>query len=87
MLALNDRKTEVIHFSSIFYDQGLVPSCDHHVGGVSISPSNATCDLGVMMDSAGAMSNHVSRLCKSASIALLKISSIRIFFNQTLLWT
>ena len=64
ILALNDRKTEVIHFSSEFYGQGLVPSCDRHVGGVSISSSNATCNLGVMMVSARTMSNHVSRLCK-----------------------
>ena len=28
MLALNDRKTEVIHFSGKFYPQGSVPSCD-----------------------------------------------------------
>ena len=27
MLALNDRKTEVVHFSSKCYGQGLVPSC------------------------------------------------------------
>ena len=72
MQALNDRKTEVIHFSSTFYGQGSVPSRDLHVDGVSISPSNATCNLRVMMDSTGIMSNHVSRLCKSATFALKK---------------
>ena len=84
MLALNDRKTKVIPFSSKFYGRGLVPSCDLHVAGVSISP-NATCNLGVMMDSAGTMSNHVSTLCESASFALWKISRIRNFLIRALL--
>ena len=53
-----------------------------HVGGVCISPSNATCNLEAMMDSAGSMSSHVSRLCKSASFALWRISRIRNYFNQ-----
>ena len=39
MLALNNRKTKVIHFSTTFYGQGLVPSCDLHVGGISIPPT------------------------------------------------
>ena len=46
LLALNDRNTEVTHFSSTLYGQGHVLSCDPHVGAVSISPSNATCNLG-----------------------------------------
>ena len=62
MWTLNDRKTEVIHFSSKFHGHGPVPPRDLHVGGVSMSP-NAMCTLGVMIDSAGTMSNHVSRLC------------------------
>ena len=65
---LNDRKTEMINFSGKFYGHGPVSSCDPHDGGVSISP-NAMCDHGIMMDSAGSMSNHVSELCKSASFA------------------
>ena len=79
MLALNDRKTEVILLSSNFYGQGPVPSCDLHVGGISMSP-NATCNLGVMMDLVGTMLNHVSKLCKSASFALCKISRIGEFY-------
>ena len=62
MLAMNDRQIEVIHFPSKFHG----PSCDPHVGGVSISPTNATCNLGVMTDSAGTTSNHISRLFKFA---------------------
>ena len=82
MLALNDRKTEVIHFSSKLYGQVTVPSCDLHVGGVSISP-NAVCNLGVMLDLAGTPSNHVSKLCKSASFPLWKLSRIRTLSDQS----
>ena len=47
MLALNDMKTEVIHFSSNFYPHSFVPSCDLRAGGVSISLTNAMCNLGL----------------------------------------
>ena len=67
MLALCERKTAVIHFSTKFYCQGAYPPCDPHVGGVIISPSNATCNLGVMMDSAGTMEN-VGGMMDSAGI-------------------
>ena len=69
MLALDERKTEVLHFSSKFYGQGAVAQCDIRVGDVSMSPSNAMCDRGVMTDSAGTTSSNFSRLCKSASFA------------------
>ena len=46
---------------------------------------NATCNHGVMMDSAGTMFNHVSRLCKSASFALWKISRIKKLNQSTTL--
>ena len=42
-----------VHFSSKFYGQGPVPSRDHYVGGVSISPSNAVCNLGVIFGNLG----------------------------------
>ena len=69
--------TEVIHFSNKLHGLGPVSSCDVQVGGISISPSNAMCNLGVMMDLTGTVSNHVSRLCKSALHALWKICRIR----------
>ena len=51
MLTLNDRQTEVIHFSTKFSGQGTVPPCDLHVCGVSISHSNALCNLGFNINS------------------------------------
>ena len=69
LLALNDSKTEVIMFSTKCCGHDPGPSRDLHVGGVSISLSNGVCNLGVIMDSAGTMSNHVSRLRRSASFA------------------
>ena len=70
MLTLNDRKREVIHLSSKFYGQGPITSRDLQVAGVSILPSNATCNSGIVMDSAGIMLNYVSKLWKSALFTL-----------------
>ena len=57
MVALNDRSTGVIYFSGKLYVQGPVPSCN-----LKLAPSlcpNSTCDLGIMVDSAETMLNHV----------------------------
>ena len=65
----------MIHFSSKLYGQDPVPSCN-----LMLAPPlcllNTTCNLRIMVDSAETMSNHVSKLCKSASFALCKISRI-----------
>ena len=42
MVALNDGKTEVIHFDSEFCGHDPVPQCDVHVGGVNISSNAAS---------------------------------------------
>ena len=55
MLGLNDSKTEMIHLSAKFYGHDLVPPCDLHFGGVSISSYNTVCIFGVIMDSAWTM--------------------------------
>ena len=80
MLALNDRNS---HVSTKFNSQGQVPPRELHVGGISISSSNAMSNLVVMMDSAGSMSNHVLKLCKSASRVLLQINRIINLLNQS----
>ena len=59
-MCLNDRKAKVTLFCTKFYGHGLLPLCGLHVGRVSMSP-NAMCDLEVMMDSVGTMSNDVSK--------------------------
>ena len=82
MLSLNDGKTEVIHFSSKFRSEGPVPHRDVRIGDVCIHPSDTVRNLGVTMHSTGAMSAHVSNVCKSASHALWKIGKIRNLLDQ-----
>ena len=78
LLVLNDGKTESIKFSSRF-----APNCASglpgivRIGDVDIHPSATVNDLGVVFDSEGTMSAHVSNLCKKASFALWKIGKIR----------
>ena len=55
-------------------DQSPVPLCDLHVDGVSISPSNATSNFGVMMDSAGTMSNIMTKALSLYLIFMLTAS-------------
>ena len=83
MLALNDGKTEVIHFSSRFADGGRSRECSLQVGKVSVHSSPVVRNLGVMLDTSASMSFHVTSLCKSASFALWKISKIRNFLDQS----
>ena len=70
MLCLNDGKTEIVHFSSKFGGAGPVPRCEIRIGDVDIQPSNVVRNLGVSMDSAATMSDHVINICKAASHAL-----------------
>ena len=51
------------------------------IGDVDIHPSATVNDLGVVFDSEGTMSAHVSNLCKKASFALRKIGKIRFLFG------
>ena len=78
---LNDRKTEVMRFSSKFAKE-LSPPCDIRIGDACIHPSAYIRNLGVTMDAAGSMSTHVSSLCRSASFALWKVGKIRHLLDQ-----
>ena len=84
LLALNDDKTEIVHFSSKFSARGQ-PRHDYtlDIGGLSIAPSVRVRNLGVIMDSTGTMSAHVSNLCRAASFALWKINKIRNLLDQS----
>ena len=83
MLALNDSKTKVIHLCTKCCGQEPVAQCGLHVGGVRISPIYAVRNLRIIMDSAGTIPTHVSKLCKSALFALWKIGGIRTLLDQS----
>ena len=73
----NDSKCEVMYFSRKFSGQGPVPQCVHLCADDIIISHNVVCYHWAMMDSTRTMSSHVSKLCKSVSFALWKISRIR----------
>ena len=81
MLALNDRKAEVMMFSSKFAKE-LSPPCDIRIGDACIHPSAYIRNLGFTMDAAGSMLTHVSSLCRSASFAVWKVGKIRHLLDQ-----
>ena len=62
-LALNESQTKVIHLCTKCCGQEPVPQCGLHVGGVRISPIYAARNLRIIMDSAGTIPTHVSKLC------------------------
>ena len=76
MLALNDSKTEVLHFVSKFatYD---VPSITIKVGEMEISPSREIRNLGAIMDTHMTMRPHVKKTCQLAMAAASNIGRIR----------
>lgn len=76
MPSLNDGKTELIVFSSMFKKVGSTPS-SVQVGDTTIHPSTSVRDLGVIFDEHGTLQAHVASLCRSASHALWRIGKIR----------
>ena len=72
-----------MHFSSKFGGAGPVPRCEIRIGDVDIQPYNVVRNLGVSMDSAATMSDHVINICKAASHALWKIGKIRTLLDQS----
>jgi hypothetical protein len=81
-LALNDAKTEVIHFTSKFKNSSNATSLKVNIGDCGIVPAEAVRNLGVMFNSDACMSTQVSHICKTASHSLYRLSKIRKYVNQ-----
>ena len=80
-LLVNASKTEVIHFTSRFAltpSQPLVVSVD----GVNVPAVTKVRNLGVIMDMHLSMSDHITKTCRSAVIAIRKIGQIRQYLNR-----
>ena len=76
---------QIVHFSSKFGGAGLVPCCEIRLGDVDIQPSNVVRNLGVSMDSAATMSDHVINICKAASHAHGKLAKFALFLIKVVL--
>ena len=83
MLALNESKTELLWFTSKHKKvSDRAPVTAVRVGEVSVSPSQSARNLGVIFDSSGSMSDHISSVCGAASYALWRIGKIRNLLDQ-----
>ena len=79
-LVLNDKKTELLHFSSQFRKATSQPTLV--IGDSVVSPSSHARNLGVIMDSSLCMGNQVNSVCKSALFAIRKIGQIRQYLDN-----
>ena len=75
-LPLNDKKTEVVIFRKETIGKQL------RIGKSAISSRSAVTSLGCILDSKLNMSQHVSRVCKSANYYLHCIGKIRNFISM-----
>ena len=75
-LLLNDKKIEVVIFGKDTTEKQL------QIGKSVISSRSAATSLGCILDSKLNMSQHVSRVCKSANYYLHCIRKIRNFINM-----
>lgn len=80
-LMFNPGKTGDIYLSSRHRDYELIKEI--WVGGASISPTPATRDLRVTVNSKLQLDKHVNNICKSASFAFKNIGTIRRFLSQS----
>ena len=78
-LVLNDSKTEIIFFSSRFTTSVSPPT--FQIGQCTVTPSPAAKNLGVFMDSSLNMRKHIDHICKTALMAIRKISKIRQYLD------
>ena len=81
-LLLNDAKTEVLHILSRFLKE-LNPIPSVCVGQEDVVPSTQVRNLGAIMDQHMTSASHVNRVCQSASLAIVKIGSIRKYIDRT----
>ena len=82
-LVLNDNKTEVVHFYSKFKKSQTNIVTSLRVGITHVKPVSVVRNLGVQFDDLSTMSNHVSKICQSASYSLYRIGKIRKLLDRS----
>jgi hypothetical protein len=81
-LILNDAKTEVMVFTSMFNRNKKEVLIDTlKVGTSDVKISTVVRNLGAIFDVSLSMSDHVRQVCRSASFALYRIGKIRRFLD------
>ena len=77
-IKLNIPKTDVL----IAHDSSIQPELPVDVGDVTITPSKAVRNLGIIIDSNLSLEPHVSNLCRRAFYHIRRISQIRRFLDK-----
>ena len=81
-LAINDKITEVTHFSSRFLDRPN-PSVTLMVGDTKIAASAEARNFGASIDHQLTMKTQIKNICRSSMAAIRKIGQIRMYLEET----
>ena len=81
MLKLNDAKTEFFIAASS-HNMNRLSDINFQIGSEVITPSPTIKNLGITIDSAMTMSDHVTLLCKSVNFLLWNLARIRRFIDH-----
>ncbi len=79
-MKFNDDKMEVMLLGSS-HQLKKVTLSDIPIGAVSVTPSTAVRNLGVLQDASLTMSSHISKICSSAHLHLRNIARIRPYLS------
>ena len=79
-LKLNDSKTEIVHISNRYLQENQFPALA--IGDALIEPSLSARNLGVTFDRNLLLSDHMAKMCKSASFGLYKIGKLRPYLDR-----
>ena len=81
-LVLNGAKTKLLHLTSRFVNNNIVPP-SVVIGETTITSLPLARNLGITMDSNLCMQDHIDNVCRSALAAIRKIGKIRNFLDDS----
>ena len=81
-LVCNQRKTEIVHFTSRFRQKDQ-EQLSINLNGIDILPCAETRNLGIVLDSQLLLNRHVNNICISTSIAIRNIGKIRKYIGPS----
>lgn len=79
-LVLNDSKTEILHFTSKFSTDCSISNIT--AGDANVNLVSQARDLGVILDDNMSMQPQINNICRSATFAIKKVSSIRKYLDK-----
>jgi hypothetical protein len=80
-LKLNDDKTEVLYLTSPYYTD-LFSQQEFKIGEISIVPTSAARNIGILFDCTLSMTQQINSICRVAHFHLRNLGAIRKFITQ-----